>query len=408
MSSPGFIVFGAPAIDREEIDEVVRCLESGWIGTGPRFAQFEEEFAAYKSHPFPAAVSSCTAAMHLCVLAAGIDEGDEVITTPLTFCATVNAIIHAGGTPVLADVDPLTMNIDPAEVEARITTNTKAIVPVHFAGRPADMDALTDIALRHGLKIIEDCAHAIETEYQGRKAGTFGDFGCFSFYATKNVTTGEGGMVLTRNEEDLSTIKMLALHGMSKDAWKRFSDEGYKHYFVVETGFKYNMMDLQAALGIHQLRRVETNWKRREEIWQLYDEAFADLPVTLPAAPEAGTRHAYHLYTILIDEARSGISRDRFLELMTARDIGVGVHYLSVTEHPVYQFKFGWRPEDFPNALRIGRQTVSVPLSAKLSDDEVSRVIESVRTVLCAKSKGRRTGGLAKGREQTANACLVT
>src|SRR6266700_5531043 len=358
MSSPGFIVFGAPAIDREEIDEVVRCLESGWIGTGPRVAQFEKEFAAYKSRPFAAAVSSCTAAMHLSVLAAGIDEGDEVITTPLTFCATVNAIIHAGGTPVLADVDPLTMNIDPAEVEARITTNTKAIVPVHFAGRPADMDALTDIALRHGLKIIEDCAHAIETEYQGRKAGTFGDFGCFSFYATKNVTTGEGGMVLTRNEEDLARIKMLALHGMSKDAWKRFSDEGYKHYFVVETGFKYNMMDLQAALGIHQLARIESNWRRREEIWQRYDEAFAGLPVTLPAEPEPDTRHGYHLYTILIDEARAGISRDEFLDAMAADKIGVGVHYLSVPEHPVYQDKFRWRPEDYPNAMRIGRQTV--------------------------------------------------
>jgi len=397
MSSPGFIVFGAPAIDREELDEVVRCLESGWIGTGPRVAQFEKEFAAYKSHPFAAAVSSCTAAMHLSVLAAGIGEGDEVITTPLTFCATVNAIIHAGGTPVLADVDPLTMNIDPAEVEARITTNTKAIVPVHFAGRPADMAALTDIALRHGLKIIEDCAHAIETEYQGRKAGTFGDFGCFSFYATKNVTTGEGGMVLTRNEEDLARIKMLALHGMSKDAWKRFSDEGYKHYFVVETGFKYNMMDLQAALGIHQLRRVESNWRRRAQIWKQYNEAFAHLPVTLPAEPEPNTRHAYHLYTILIDEADVGITRDHFLEVMTANNIGVGVHYLSVPEHPVYQEKFGWQPEDYPIATRIGRQTVSLPLSAKLTDAEVARVIEAVKVGLRTKSEEVRQGIKGQG-----------
>jgi len=387
MPPSDFIIFGAPAIEEDEIDEVVRCLESGWIGTGPRVARFEREFAAYKGHPFAAAVSSCTAAMHLSVLAAGISEGDEVITTPLTFCATVNAIIHAGGTPVLADVDPQTMNIDPAEVEARTTARTKAIVPVHFAGRPADMDALTDIASRHGLKIIEDCAHAIETEYHGRKAGTFGDFGCFSFYATKNVTTGEGGMVLTRNEEDLARIKMLALHGMSKDAWKRFSDEGYKHYFVVETGFKYNMMDLQAALGIHQLARIESNWRRREEIWQRYDEAFAGLPVTLPAEPEPDTRHGYHLYTILIDEARAGISRDEFLEAMAADKIGVGVHYLSVPEHPVYQDKFRWRPEDYPNAMRIGRQTVSLPLSAKLTDAEVSRVIETVRATLGRKDK---------------------
>jgi len=392
-----FIVFGAPSIERDEIDEVVRCLESGWIGTGPRVARFEKEFAQYKSQPFAAAVSSCTAAMHLSVLAAGIGQGDEVITTPMTFCATVNAIVHAGATPVLADVDPLTMNIGPAEVEARITPQTKAILPVHFAGRAANMDALTEIAARHRLKIIEDCAHAIETEYHGRKAGTFGDFGCFSFYATKNVTTGEGGMVLTRNEEDLARIKMLALHGMSKDAWKRFSDEGYKHYFVVETGFKYNMMDLQAALGIHQLQRVELNWRRREEIWRQYNKAFAGLPVTLPADSEPDTRHAYHLYTILIDEARAGITRDEFLDAMTARDIGVGVHYLSVPEHPVYQDKFGWQPEDYPHAMRTGRQTVSLPLSAGLTDAEVARVIAAVRESISEKSKAVR----ANGREQT-------
>jgi len=387
MSTSDFIVFGAPRIERDEIDEVVRCLESGWIGTGPRVARFEKEFATYKETPFAAAVSSCTAAIHLSVLAAGIGAGDEVITTPMTFCASVNAIVHAGATPVLADVDPETMNIDPAEVEARITPNTKAILPVHFAGRSANMEALTDIARHHGLKIIEDCAHAIETQYRGRPAGTFGDFGCFSFYATKNVTTGEGGMVLTKNEDDLARIKMLALHGMSKDAWKRFSDEGYKHYFVVETGFKYNMMDLQAALGIHQLQRVEANWRRRAEIWQQYNEAFVGLPLTLPAKPEADTRHAYHLYTILIDKESAGITRDEFLDAITAREIGVGVHYMSIPEHPVYQERFGWRPEDYPNAMRIGRQTVSLPLSAKLTDAEVTKVVQAVQATLNAAGK---------------------
>lgn len=407
--SSDFIVFGAPAIEQDEIDEVVRCLESGWIGTGPRVAQFESEFAAYKGRPFAAALSSCTAAMHLSVLAAGLGEDDEVITTPMTFCATVNAIIHAGATPVLADIDPVTFNLDPAEIEARITSKTKAILPVHFAGRSCDMHAITEIAERYQLKIIEDCAHAIETEYRGHKAGTFGDFGCFSFYATKNVTTGEGGMVLTRSEDDIARIRMLALHGMTKDAWKRFSDEGYRHYFVVETGFKYNMMDLQAAIGIHQLRRVEANWKRRQEIWNDYNAALADLPVTLPADPEPDTRHAYHLYTLLIDEARCGISRDRFLETMTAHDIGVGVHYLSIPEHPVYQKMFGWQPADFPNAMRVGRQTVSLPLSAKLSNSEVQRIIQTVRTILSTESKGRRTDGLrARSRVQHANACLST
>jgi dTDP-4-amino-4,6-dideoxygalactose transaminase len=407
--SPDFIVFGAPQIERDEIDEVVRCLESGWIGSGPRVAQFESEFAAYKDHPFAAAVGSCTAAMHLSVIAAGLGEGDEVITTPLTFCATVNAIIHAGAIPVLADIDPVTMNIEPAEIERRVTARTKAIVPVHFAGRSCDMDAIMEIAVRHNLRVIEDCAHAIETEYRGRKAGTFGDFGCFSFYATKNVTTGEGGMILTRNEDELARVRTLALHGMSKDAWKRFGDEGYKHYFVIESGFKYNMMDLQAAIGIHQLRRVDANWKRREVIWNRYNDAFADLPVALPAAPEPNTRHAYHLYTLLIDDARAVISRDEFLEAMTANNIGVGVHYLSIPEHPVYQEKFGWRPTDYPNAMRVGRATVSLPLSAKLTDSEVSYVVEAVRDVLSTKSKGRRTDGLrARSRVQHANACLGT
>ncbi|HEY2962990.1 MAG TPA: DegT/DnrJ/EryC1/StrS family aminotransferase [Pyrinomonadaceae bacterium] len=380
-----FITFGAPKIEQDEIDEVVRCLESGWIGTGPRVARFENEFAAYKGVLQAAAVSSCTAAMHLSVLAAGIGPGDEVITSAMTFCATVNAIIHAGATPVLADIDLPTMNIDPVEVESRITPRTKAILPVHFAGRPCGMDQLLEIARRHGLLIIEDCAHAIETEYHGRKAGTLGDFGCFSFYATKNVTTGEGGMVITRRQEHLARIKTLALHGLSKDAWKRFSDEGYKHYLVVETGFKCNMMDLQAALGIHQLRRVEHNWLRRREIWNRYNEAFAGLPLTLPAEPEPHTRHAHHLYTILIDNEVCDVSRDQFLGLMTARGIGVGVHYLSIPEHPVYHRNFGWRPEDYPHAMSVGRQTVSLPLSAKLTDAEVERVIEAVRSVVKAK-----------------------
>jgi len=238
------------------------------------------------------------------------------------------------------------------------------------------------LADRHGLKVIEDCAHAIETEYHGRKAGTFGDFGCFSFYVTKNVVTGEGGMVVARHEADIARIKVLALHGMSKDAWKRFGDEGFKHYQVVELGFKYNMMDLQAAIGIHQLARVESNWIKRQAVWRGYNEAFKDLPIGLPADPAPDTRHAYHLYTILIDEAKTGISRDRFLDAMTAQNIGVGVHYLSIPEHPFYQRTFGWRPEDYPHALRIGRQTVSLPISAKLTDEDVEDVVNSVMKIV--------------------------
>lgn len=381
-SKDRFLVFGAPAIEDAEIAEVVSTMNSGWLGTGPKVARFEQEFAAYKNAKSAIAVNSCTAALHLSYLAAGIKPGDEVITTPLTFCATVNAIIHAKGTPVLVDVDPVTKNIDPKEIVKRITPQTKAIAVVHMAGHPCDMDAIMQIANEHNLQVIEDCAHAIETEYKGQKAGTIGDFGCFSFYVTKNIVTGEGGMIITRAEESLSRLKVLALHGMSKDAWKRFGDEGYKHYQVVECGFKYNMMDLQAAIGIHQLNRIETYWYRREEIWNQYNSAFADLPITLPASPEPNTRHGYHLYTILIDEERAGISRDKFLDAMTAHNIGVGVHYLSIPEHPYYQETFGWQPEDYPNAMAIGRQTVSLPLSARLTDDDVQDVIWAVRRIL--------------------------
>ncbi len=379
-----FLVYGAPLIGEEEIDEVVSCMRSGWLGTGPKVAQFENDMKAYTGSSYAVAVNSCTAALHLSMLAAGLEKGDEVITTPMTFCATVNAIIHAGGTPVLADVDPATMNIDPAEVEKKITPRTKAILPVHFAGRPCDMDSLCKIAEKHNLKIIEDCAHAIETGYRGGKAGTFGDYGCFSFYVTKNVITGEGGMVITRREEDAARIKVLALHGMTKDAWKRFSDDGYKHYQVVEAGFKYNMMDVQAAIGIHQLARVEKAWERRREIWEAYNAAFRDMLVGIPAPVEPGTRHAYHLYTIMVDEEIAGISRDAFMQEMTRNNIGVGVHYLSIPEHPFYQDTFGWKPEEYPNAMGIGRRTVSLPLSAKMTDEDVADVIEAARrTVGC-------------------------
>ena len=389
-----FLVFGAPQIGEEEIAEVEAVLRSGWLGTGPRVAQFERDFAAYKGlqSAHAAAVNSCTAALHVSMVAAGLDPGAEVITTPLTFCATVNAIMHAGLTPVLADVDPVTQCIDPDAIEAAITPRTQAILPVHFAGRACDMDRIMAIANKHKLLVIEDCAHAIETEYKGRKAGTFGDFGCFSFYATKNVVTGEGGMIVARDESHIARAKVLALHGMSKDAWHRFGDAGYKHYQVVEAGFKYNMMDLQAAIGIHQLARVAANWRRREAIWRHYMEAFSDLPITLPARIEPNTTHAHHLFTIGIEQARCGLSRDEFLNSMNANRIGTGVHYLAVAEHPYYQDRFGWQPEAWPNAMRIGRQTVSLPLSPKLGDGDVERVVETVRRLILKASGPRQSG----------------
>lgn len=378
-----FLVFGSPIISDDEIEEVVVCMKSSWLGTGPKVAGFEKLFGEYKKVPHTAAVNSCTAALHLSLLAAGLKPGDEVITTPMTFCATVNAIIHAGATPVLADIDPETMNIDPLQVESKITERTRAILPVHFAGRPCEMDDLSVIAEKHGLKMIEDCAHAIETEYKGQKAGTFGDFGCFSFYVTKNIVTGEGGMVIAKKEEDISRIKILALHGMSKDAWKRFSDEGYRHYQVVECGFKYNMMDLQASIGLKQMEKIDQYWLKRKTIWDRYNEAFSDLPVALPAQVPDYMKHAYHLYTLQIDEKRAGISRDGFLNAMHRLNIGTGVHYLSMPEHPYYQDVFGWKPEDYPNSMSIGRSTVSIPLSAKLSDEDVNDVICAVKGILC-------------------------
>lgn len=377
-----FLVFGQPLIEEPEMAEVLDSMRAAWLGTGPKVARFEREFAAYKGTERAVALNSCTAGLHLSCLALELEPGDEVITTPMTFCATVNAILHAGGRPVLADVDPVTMNIDPEAVARAVTRHTRAILPVHFAGRACAMDRLEEIARRRELAIVEDCAHAIETEYRGRKAGTIGDFGCFSFYSTKNVVTGEGGMVLARQARDAELLRVLGLHGMSQDAWKRFSSAGFQHYEVVAAGFKYNMMDLQAAIGIHQLARVEECWRRRARIWDRYNEAFRGLPLGLPAPTEAGTRHAYHLYTILVDEGRAGISRDDFLQEMKRRNIGVGVHYRSIPEHPYYAKKFGWKPEDYPHALAIGRQTVSLPLSPRLCDEDVEDVIRAVEDCL--------------------------
>lgn len=377
-----FLVFGSPLIEEDEIKEVVDSLRSGWIGTGPKVAKFEKMFREYKGIPFAVALNSCTAALHLSLLAIGLKPGDEVITTTMTFCASVNAIIHAKATPVFVDCQRDTMNIDPLEIEKKITPKTRAILPVHFAGRPCDMETIMDIAKKHKLKVIEDCAHAIEAEYKGKKAGTFGDLACFSFYVTKNVITGEGGMVITRYEEYVDTIKILGLHGMSKDAWKRFSDEGYKHYQVVYPGFKYNMMDLQASIGIHQLKKVQANWEKRKAIWGVYNKAFKDIPVETPAPVECDIKHAFHLYTILIDQEKAGISRDEFLEAMTRENIGVGVHYRSILTHPYYQQTFKLNPEDYPDSYYIGERTVSLPFSAKLTDKDVNDVIEAVRRVL--------------------------
>lgn len=383
--SKKYIVFGSPYVGREEMAEMAKTLKSGWLGTGPKVAKFEEMISRYAGAKFGLALNSCTAGLHLSLLASGVGPGDEVITTPLTFCATVNAIIHSGAKPVFVDVDKETMNIDPDQIEKAITKRTKAIIPVHLAGRPCEMDKILKIAKKHKLIVIEDAAQALGSEYKGKKIGSFGDLTCFSFYVTKNIITGEGGMVTTNNKTFADKIKIYALHGMSKDAWKRYSDDGYKHYEVVYPGFKYNMTDMQASLGLHQMKRIAEFDKIREKIWDLYNAGFKDLPVVLPAPFAQNSRHNKHLYTLLIDKKESGISRDDFMQALHQQGIGTGVHFIPVHLHKYYRERFNYKTGDFPNAEYIGFRTVSLPLSAKLTDSEAKRVIEAVRKTLLKK-----------------------
>jgi len=381
-----FLIFGSPLIEQAEIDEVVETIKSGWLGTGRKVHKFEQMFKGYKGSKFAMALSSCTAALHLSMLAIGIKPKDEVILPAMTFAATANAVIHAGGKPVFVDCERDTINISPDDAEKKITKKTKAIIPVHFAGRPCNLNAIMDIARRHSLKVVEDCAHAIEAEYYGKKTGTFGDLGCFSFYVTKNITTGEGGMVITDNKKYADRIKVNGLHGLSKNAWMRFSDKGYKHYRVVCAGFKYNMMDIQAALGMHQFKRINNYWKRRKEIWDYYNEAFKELSVFVPSPVEPNTKHAYHLYTLLLDIDNLKITRDRFLDKMTRKNIGIGVHYIALHLHPYYQKSFGYKRGDFPNAEWISDRTVSIPLSAKLKNKDIEDVVKAVTHIIKANS----------------------
>jgi dTDP-4-amino-4,6-dideoxygalactose transaminase len=377
-----YLIFGSPQILNPDIEEVVDTLRSGWLGTGPKVAAFEENFRDYIGAQHALAVNSCTAALHLSMMVIGLQPGDEVIVPSMTFAATANAVIHAGGKPVLADVDRRTMCLDPEDLARRITPRTRAVVPVHFAGRPCEMTAIAGLAARNGLRIIEDCAHAVETLYHGRHAGMLGDLGTFSFYVTKNMVTGEGGMITTDNAAWAAQIKMLALHGLSADAWKRFSDAGFKHYEVMVPGFKYNMMDLQAALGLHQLARVEANLERRRQIWAHYDQAFADLRVFLPAPEAEGTRHARHLYTLLLDIDRLCAGRDEIQAALHRQRIGTGIHYRALHLHHYYRETFGYAPGDLPHAEWISDRTLSLPLSPKLTDEDVESVIFGVRHTL--------------------------
>jgi dTDP-4-amino-4,6-dideoxygalactose transaminase len=378
-----FLVYGAPLIGEAEIAEVLDTLRSGWLGTGPKVKRFEQDLQNYVEAKHAIALNSCTAGLELALDVARVNEGDEVITTPMTFCATSNVIIHRGAKPVFVDVERETMNIDPARIEAAITPRTRAILPVHLTGRPCDMKAIMEIANRRGLAVIEDCAHALETLYEGRKVGTFGQIGAYSFYVTKNVCTGEGGMVVTNRDDWADELRMKSLHGISRDAWKRFSASGYQPYETIYPGYKFNMMDIQGALGIHQLARVEENLKIREKYWKLYDQAFRDVPqVEFPSTDlPVGSRHARHLYVLWLRLDRLRITRDQFVDAMKAENIGTGVHYTALHLHQYYRDTFGYKPGDMPNAEWIGERTISLPLSPSLSLQDAEDVIEAVRRV---------------------------
>ncbi|MEZ6122583.1 MAG: DegT/DnrJ/EryC1/StrS aminotransferase family protein [Planctomycetaceae bacterium] len=372
-----FLPFAPPLIGHEEIEEVIDTLRSGWLTTGPKTRRFAEEFQTYTRCPAALTVNSCTAALHLALAALGIGPGDEVITTPLTFAASVNVIEHVGARPVLADVEPDTLNIDPARIEEAITSATKAIIAVHYAGHPVELDAIREIAERHSIHLIEDAAHAIGAAWRGQPIGASANPVCFSFYATKNLTTGEGGM-LTGEAELIEQARMLSLHGMSREAWSRYSAGGKWAYDIVAPGFKYNMTDIQAALGLQQLKRFEQMQQRRRDIVARYQAAFEDHPAFETPAHRSHVTHAWHLYVLRLNTGSLGIDRNRFIEQLTERNIGSSVHFIPIHLHSFYAQKYGWAPNDFPVALEAYNRMVSLPLSPRMSDQDVSDVIGAV------------------------------
>jgi dTDP-4-amino-4,6-dideoxygalactose transaminase len=377
-----FLVFGSPDIQQPEIDEVVDTMRSGWLGTGPKTTKFEDSFADYKKIKHAIGLSSCTAALHLGINSFKLQPGDEVISTDLTFTASISTIIHNQLVPVLCDVEIKSQNIDWTQIEKKITPRTRAILPVHMCGLPCNMDAIMDIASRYNLFVIEDCAHAIETTYNGKHAGTFGDVGAFSFYVTKNIACGEGGMLITGNDNIANTVRTMSLHGLSKNAHTRHGPGGFSHYQVLSAGYKYNMMDLVASIGIHQLNRIEENWKRREEISNKYKKGFASLPIYVPAKTPKNVKNGYHLFTIQLKLNRLRVNRDFVLSALKEEGIGTGVHYQAIHTHPYYSNTFGWNAKEFPNAQWLSDRTLSLPFSSKLADKDVDDVIQAVTKVL--------------------------
>jgi dTDP-4-amino-4,6-dideoxygalactose transaminase len=378
-----FLPFARPSLGEDEIREVVDTLRSGWITTGPKTERFAAAFLDYVGGRFAVPVSSATAGLHAALLALGIGAGDEVVTTPMTFVATLNAIVHCGAVPVLVDIDAATLQMRVEAIEFVLTPRTKAIVPVHYVGQPVDMDPLLALASARGLAVLEDAAHAVGTEYRGRRVGSFPTTSVFSFHPNKNITTGEGGMIVTEDPGVFERASLLKFHGMDREAWKRFAKEGSPRYDVAVPGFKYNMMDLQAALGLHQLPRLDGFIAERTRLAGRYDAAFAGtMGLILPSRVPYPSRHAWHLYTPLLDVDRLTISRDRFLDELKRRNIGTGLHYTAAHEFSYYERRFGWKPDDFPEAHFVSERILSLPLFPDLSDDDQDDAIAAVHEVL--------------------------
>ncbi|MEZ5317448.1 MAG: DegT/DnrJ/EryC1/StrS family aminotransferase [Vicinamibacterales bacterium] len=378
------LVFGAPVLDSAEAAEVLDTLQSGWIGTGPKTAAFEAEFAAYVGARHAVAVNSCTAALHLSLVVSGVGPGDEVITSPLTFCATANVAVHQGAVPRFADVDPITLNIDPAAAEAAITPRTRALLPVHFGGLPCAMTAIGGLAAARGLTLVEDAAHAVGARHDGgAMVGGLGHLTCFSFYANKNLTTAEGGMVTCDDDEVADALRVWRLHGLSRDAWKRYQSRALVLSDALQPGYKYNMTDLQASIGIHQLRKQEGFLEIRERLALRYDEAFDRIEgVRRQPRPAGGARHALHLYVLILDPACFRADRDEIVMALRAENIGAAIHYRALHTHPYYRDRFGYVPGDFPVAEAIGRQILSLPLTPGMTEADADDVVEAVTKVL--------------------------
>ena len=381
-----FLPFATPFTGEEEYKEVVDAVKSGWLSTGPRTRKFEADIAAYigVKPEQVVAVNSCTAALHIAVAAAGLGPGDEVITSPLTFAATVNVILHEGATPVLADIDPVTLNIDPKAIEAKITDKTRAIMPVHYAGQSVDMDPILELAEKHNLVVIEDAAHGIGSQYKGRSVGAMGDFAGYSFYAIKNMTTGEGGALIINSEDEevIKKCRSLALHGISKDAWKRYTNNGSWYYEIHHAGFKYNMNDLAAALGLHQLQRLDGFIASRQQYSAMYDQAFSDMPEVSFTGSIDDVRHTKHLYPLLLNLDKLNIDRNKFIDELRDRKVGTSVHYIPIHVHPYYRNRFGYKDLDYPVCFDVYTRLISMPLYPSMTIDDVYYVIDAVKDIV--------------------------